>query len=121
MVSTLDEDFRPFTRNLEAKLKPILFEDLNSLLISEELQLLRFRSLSSAGGAAPRWPSSLATLVVAAVDIQEAEVVAIQLAVHPQLVFLNWRPNLTWQPTHRPLHILPQLINLCLREFLVLG
>ncbi|CAL1413503.1 unnamed protein product [Linum trigynum] len=47
----LDEDYLPFTRNLEARLEPISFENVSSLLLSEEIQLQRFRS--SFGEAAP--------------------------------------------------------------------
>ncbi|CAL1362271.1 unnamed protein product [Linum trigynum] len=46
LLDGLDEDYRPFTRNLEACLEPISFENVSSLLLSEEIQLQRFQSAS---------------------------------------------------------------------------
>ncbi|CAL1368883.1 unnamed protein product [Linum trigynum] len=53
VIDGLDEDYRPFTRNLEARLEPVSFADLSSLMLSKELQLRRFRSAAS-GGASPQ-------------------------------------------------------------------
>ncbi|CAL1372100.1 unnamed protein product [Linum trigynum] len=48
LLDGLDEDYRPFTRNLEVRLELITFENVSSLLLSEEMQLQRFRSASAA-------------------------------------------------------------------------
>ncbi|CAI0428863.1 unnamed protein product [Linum tenue] len=42
----LGEDYRPFVRHLESKMEPISFEDLHSLLLSEESQLKRYHSVT---------------------------------------------------------------------------
>ncbi|CAL1372265.1 unnamed protein product [Linum trigynum] len=47
LLDGLDKDYRPFTRNLEARLEPISFENVSSLLLSEEMQLQRFRSAAA--------------------------------------------------------------------------
>ncbi|CAL1354541.1 unnamed protein product [Linum trigynum] len=44
LLDGLDEDYRPFIRNLEARVEPISFENVSSLFLSEEMQLQRFRS-----------------------------------------------------------------------------
>ncbi|CAL1384819.1 unnamed protein product [Linum trigynum] len=46
LLDGLDEDYCPFTRNLEARLEAISFENASSLLLSEERQLQRFQSAS---------------------------------------------------------------------------
>ncbi|CAN0914934.1 Retrovirus-related Pol polyprotein from transposon RE1 [Linum grandiflorum] len=43
VLAGLDEKYRPFARNLESKMEPISFENLHSLLLSEELQLRRYQ------------------------------------------------------------------------------
>ncbi|CAL1372393.1 unnamed protein product [Linum trigynum] len=53
VIDGLNEDYRPFTRNLEARLEPVSFADLSSLLLSEELQLRRFQS-AAGGGVTPQ-------------------------------------------------------------------
>ncbi|CAN0915202.1 Retrovirus-related Pol polyprotein from transposon RE1 [Linum grandiflorum] len=66
VLAGLDEKYRPFARNLESKLEPVSFENLHSLLLSEELQLKQYNpvlptaapsvyySSSSSGGARGR-------------------------------------------------------------------
>ncbi|CAN0829118.1 Retrovirus-related Pol polyprotein from transposon RE1 [Linum grandiflorum] len=51
VLAGLDETYRPFARNLESKLESISFENLHSLLLSEEMQLKRYHAPST--GAAP--------------------------------------------------------------------
>ncbi|CAL1404046.1 unnamed protein product [Linum trigynum] len=46
ILDGLGEDYRPFVRHIEARLEPISFEDLHSLLLSEELQIKRFSARS---------------------------------------------------------------------------
>ncbi|CAL1371852.1 unnamed protein product [Linum trigynum] len=58
LLDDLDEDYCPFTRNLEARLEPISFENVSSLLLSEEVQLHRCRSSSGEVGSPHSFYSS---------------------------------------------------------------
>ncbi|CAL1410369.1 unnamed protein product [Linum trigynum] len=42
LLDGLGEDYRPFVRHIESRMEPISFEDLHSLLLSEESQIRRY-------------------------------------------------------------------------------